>query len=81
MTLWFGQREVRTRSDLKMWDLSSAALGTLRGDFCMSHRENIVHASDTRENAAIELDRFFDEGDYFGYESPLFDCLYAKDEL
>ena len=39
-----------------------AAPGTLRGDFCMSGQLNIIHASDSVENARIELARFFREG-------------------
>lgn len=58
-----------------------AVPGTLRGDFCMSHQENVVHASDSLETAEIELKRFFDEGDYFEYGTPLFPYLYAADEL
>lgn len=58
-----------------------AAPGTLRGDFCMSHQENVVHASDSLETAETELKRFFDEGDYFEYGTPLFPYLYAADEL
>jgi len=59
----------------------NAAPGTLRGDYCMSHQENVVHASDSLETAALELERFFTPEDYFEYTSPLFDFLYAKDEL
>ena len=55
--------------------------GTIRGDMCLSHQENIVHASDSIEIAAVELARFFEEKDYFDYPSPLFDYLYASDEL
>ncbi len=55
--------------------------GTVRGDLCMSHQENIIHASDSIESAAVELDRFFTNEDYFEYESPLFNYLYASDEL
>ncbi len=58
-----------------------AAPGTLRGDYCMSHQENIVHASDTVENAQAELERFFAPQDYCDYSSPLQDYLYAQDEL
>lgn len=58
-----------------------AAPGTLRGDFCMSHQENIVHASDSLETAAAELERFFTGTDYCDYTSPLSDYLYAQDEL
>ena len=58
-----------------------AAPGTLRGDFCVSHQENIVHTSDTLGTAAKELARFFTPGDYCDYPSPLLDFIYAKDEL
>lgn len=58
-----------------------AAPGTLRGDFCMSHQENVVHASDSLENAAKELARFFTEEDYFEYTQANFPYLYAEDEL
>ena len=40
-----------------------AAPGTIRGSYCMSFQENIVHASDSPETAAIELKRFFAEGE------------------
>ena len=58
-----------------------AAPGTLRGDYCMSHQENVVHASDSLENAAKELSRFFAEEDYFDYDQAVFPYLYAEDEL
>ena len=55
--------------------------GTVRGDYCMSHQENIIHASDSPESAQAELKRFFSEEDYFEYCSPLLPYLYAEDEL
>ena len=55
--------------------------GTVRGDYCMSHQENVIHASDSLQSAQTELARFFDEGDYFDYPTPLLPFLYAKDEL
>lgn len=58
-----------------------AALGTVRGDFCMSFQENIVHTSDSLENAKIELDRFFKPGEIFDYKMPMQSFLYAADEL
>ncbi|MBP3716542.1 MAG: nucleoside-diphosphate kinase [Paludibacteraceae bacterium] len=58
-----------------------AALGTIRGDYCMSFQENIVHTSDSIENAKIELERFFNPGEIFDYKMPLLDYLYAADEL
>ena len=57
-----------------------ATPGTLRGDFCVSYQENVVHASDSAENAEAELARFFREEDYFEYDSPLFRYIYGADE-
>jgi len=36
-----------------------AAAGTIRGDYASSTSENIIHGSDSAENAAIEIKRFF----------------------
>ncbi|MCQ2110118.1 MAG: nucleoside-diphosphate kinase [Bacteroidaceae bacterium] len=54
--------------------------GTVRGDLCMSHQENVIHASDSIENAQAELARFFTAEDFFEYDSPLLSYLYAEDE-
>lgn len=53
--------------------------GTIRGDYSMSGQENIVHASDSPENAEIELRRFFREGEIFDYPDPLAPFLYSPD--
>ena len=50
-----------------------AAPGTIRGDYGMSGQENIVHASDSVENAEIEIRRFFKPEEIFEYPDPL--CL------
>ena len=55
--------------------------GTIRGDFSMSFQENIVHTSDSLENAEIELKRFFNDNEIFDYKMPLTNFLYAADEL
>ena len=39
--------------------IEEAPAGTLRGDFAFSTSENIIHGSDSQENAAIEIERFF----------------------
>ncbi|NCC10718.1 MAG: nucleoside-diphosphate kinase [Bacteroidia bacterium] len=57
-----------------------AAPGTIRGDYCMSFQENIVHTSDSPEAAAIELKRFFKPNEIFDYRQVTFDYLYASDE-
>ena len=60
---------------------SKAVPGTIRGDYALSAQENVVHTSDSIENAAIELDRFFKKEDYFDYKSPLDPFKYAPDEM
>ena len=55
--------------------------GTIRGDYSMSVQENIVHASDSVETAAIELARFFKDDEIFEFNQLDFDFLYANDEL
>jgi nucleoside-diphosphate kinase len=59
----------------------NAAPGTIRGDYSMSVQENIVHASDTIENAAIELARFFRDEEIYEYKSIGWDVFYANDEI
>lgn len=57
-----------------------AAPGTIRGDYSMSFQENIVHTSDSPENAEIELNRFFKPEEIFDYTQAAFPYLYANDE-
>ncbi len=58
-----------------------AAPGTIRGDFSMSGQENIVHASDSVENAEIELKRFFKPGEIFDYTPSSIAYTYEPSEL
>jgi nucleoside-diphosphate kinase len=44
-------------------DSRKAAKGTIRGDFGVDMMVNVVHASDSPENAEVELRRFFAEGE------------------
>ena len=55
--------------------------GTIRGDYAMSNQQNIVHASDSVENAAIELARFFHPEEIYDYKSALHGFIYATDEF
>jgi nucleoside-diphosphate kinase len=48
---------------------------------CMSGQQNIVHASDSVENAEIEIRRFFKPEEITDYETPMLKYLYADDEL
>lgn len=58
-----------------------AAPGTLRGDFCMSGQANIVHASDSVENAKAELARFFRPEEIFDYTPASISFVYGDDEM
>lgn len=57
-----------------------AQTGTIRGDFCVSSQENIVHASDSADSAKIEIKRFFNEDEIFEYKLLVYPSLYANDE-
>lgn len=57
-----------------------AQSGTLRGDFCMSNQANIVHASDSVENAATELNRFFKPEEIFNWTPQQISYLYGNGE-
>ena len=54
--------------------------GTIRGDFSMSGEQNVVHASDSVENAVIEINRFFKEGELFDYECAVTHFEYGGEE-
>jgi nucleoside-diphosphate kinase len=49
----------RVRDLLGPTDSRKAAKGTIRGDFGTEMTRNVVHASDSGENAKIEVARFF----------------------
>lgn len=55
--------------------------GTIRGDYCMSNQQNIVHASDSPEAAEAELRRFFDvEKEIYNMGDLNMDRLYGVGE-
>lgn len=58
-----------------------AEVGTIRGDFAMSIQTNIVHASDSLENAKAEVNRFFKADELFSYDLALSANIYSSDEL
>jgi nucleoside-diphosphate kinase len=49
----------RNRELMGATDPKKAAAGTIRADFASSIEENVVHGSDSAENAAIEIAFFF----------------------
>ena len=58
-----------------------ALQGTIRGDFSVSVQENIIHTSDTVDNAKEELNRFFQDVEIFEYNRNNIGFIYANDEL
>ncbi len=55
----------RVRTLLGPTDSKKADKGTIRGDFGVDVMVNVAHASDSPENAEIELKRFFAPGELF----------------
>ncbi len=57
-----------------------ADAGTIRGDFSMSIQANVVHASDSVENAHKELARFFKSEELFDWDRLDLQAIYAEGE-
>lgn len=57
-----------------------AEAGTIRGDFAMSVACNVVHASDSVENAVSEVSRFFNENEILNYSKGEYEHIYMSDE-
>ena len=47
-----------------------ADVGTIRGDFGLSQRKNLIHASDTPETAVREIALYFRPEELLDYELP-----------
>jgi len=57
-----------------------ADAGSVRGDFSMSIQTNIVHASESKEIAEVEIARFFKPNELFDYKKIDFEFIYGEDE-
>lgn len=55
--------------------------GTIRGDYCMSVQENVVHTSDSPETAATELKRFFTDKELYDYKPNNLPNIYESGEI
>jgi nucleoside-diphosphate kinase len=53
--------------------------GTIRGNYSMSLRNNIVHASDSEKNAEREIAFFFKDSEIYEYNTGL--PIYCEEEL
>ena len=61
---WEGREAVAVcRTHMGMTDGAKALPGTIRGDFALSVQNNLVHGSDSAENAAAELALWFGPGE------------------
>ena len=54
--------------------------GTIRGDFGMSRRYNLIHGSDSPEAAAREIPLFFAPGELVAYELDADRWIYARSD-
>jgi nucleoside-diphosphate kinase len=57
-----------------------AAPGTIRGDFALETAQNIVHASDSAETAAFELDLWFAQDELHEYDRDVDRWVLASEE-
>lgn len=48
-----------------------AEAGTIRGDYCFGKGRNLVHASDSTENAAREIGLWFSDGEIISYSKTI----------
>jgi nucleoside-diphosphate kinase len=61
--VWEGREAVAVcRSLMGLTDGAKAPPGTIRGDFALSVQNNLVHGSDSPENATAEIALWFPEG-------------------
>ncbi|MBU1167159.1 nucleoside-diphosphate kinase [Patescibacteria group bacterium] len=58
---------------------AEADAGTIRGDMAMATPGNLIHASDSLENAKMEIERFFKEDELFDYKKIDETFLYWRD--
>src|ERR1700736_6883044 len=58
---------LRVRELIGPTDSRKAAKGTIRGDYGKDTMVNVIHGSDSPENAAVELKRFFAESELFEF--------------
>jgi nucleoside-diphosphate kinase len=57
-----------------------AEAGSIRGDLAMGIAANVIHASDSVENAQKEVQRFFKDEDLFSYDKSEYLHVYTDDE-
>jgi nucleoside-diphosphate kinase len=67
--VWEGREAVAVaRALMGPTDGTKAAPGTIRGDFALSVQNNLIHGSDSPENAAGEIGLWFRPEELVGYQ-------------
>ena len=80
-TCWEGVDCVKTvRLICGVTNAREAAPGTIRGDWAMSVMCNLVHCSDSIDNAQKEIQMYFKDEDLLSHERPDISCLYSERE-
>lgn len=57
-----------------------ADAGTMRGDYAIGSGRNLIHASDSKENGAEEVSRFFDDNELHVYDKSEYMHVYEESE-
>ena len=69
--VWEGENAIEVvRSINGATSCQAADVGTIRGDFGLNTRNNLVHASDCAETAAREIELYFGEAELVSYTMP-----------
>lgn len=58
----------------------AAEAGSIRGDLAMSHQLNLIHASDTPENAQKEQNLLFSQDEIYDYQKDIELFVYSEEE-
>ena len=68
--VWEGREAIAVaRTLMGATDGTKAPPATIRGDFALSVQNNLVHGSDSPENAKTEIDLWFGPGELVGYQA------------
>ncbi len=57
---------------------AEAAAGSIRGDFALAGLRNLVHASDSPENAAAEMALYFEDSEIVSYQREIDRWIYEN---
>jgi len=73
---WEGKDVISiVRATMGITNPASAPPGTIRGDFGVEIGRNLVHGSDSPENAAYELNLFFDDSELVSWQREIEPCI------